>query len=161
LRSPLELNQCHLRHRLNLAKAEAPNLNLRGSYLRARLSARRLRVAHTLNLSTGFRCDGGVVLREAHVGGQLDCDEAVCSHAAARSYESSSRRDLQRSHIASTFDPSLRKSVKTARKQRRQDEITSMGAVTLACLTREACLVLLEVAELEMGQRRPGLVGQP
>jgi hypothetical protein len=80
LRCPLELNQCHLRRRLSLAKTEVPNLNLRGSYLRARLFARRLRVAHTLNLSTGFRCDGGVVLREAHIDGQLDCSEAVFSN---------------------------------------------------------------------------------
>src|SRR4051794_33877769 len=42
LRCPLELNQCYLRHRLNLAKTEVPNLNLRGTYLRTRLSARRL-----------------------------------------------------------------------------------------------------------------------
>ena len=26
LRCPLELNQCHLRHRLDLAKAEVPNI---------------------------------------------------------------------------------------------------------------------------------------
>jgi hypothetical protein len=31
LRWPLELNECHLLHRLDLAKAEAPNLSLRGS----------------------------------------------------------------------------------------------------------------------------------
>ena len=34
LRCPLELDQCYLRHRLDLAKAEAPNISLRGSYLR-------------------------------------------------------------------------------------------------------------------------------
>jgi hypothetical protein len=34
LRCPLELNQCHVYHRLDLAKAKVPNLNLRGSYLR-------------------------------------------------------------------------------------------------------------------------------
>src|SRR4051812_41815482 len=54
-RAALELNQCHLRHRLDLAKAEAPNLSLRGSYLRAQLSGRRLRLTHGLNLSSGFR----------------------------------------------------------------------------------------------------------
>jgi hypothetical protein len=43
LRCPLELNECHLLHRLDLAKAEAPNLSLRGSCLRSRLSARRIR----------------------------------------------------------------------------------------------------------------------
>jgi hypothetical protein len=43
LRWPLELNECHLLHRLDLAKAEAPNLSLRGSCLRSRLSARRIR----------------------------------------------------------------------------------------------------------------------
>jgi hypothetical protein len=31
LRCPLELNQCHLRHRLDLAKAEAPNRAFRTS----------------------------------------------------------------------------------------------------------------------------------
>jgi hypothetical protein len=76
LRCPLELFGCHLHHRLDLAKAEAPNINLRSSYLRCRLSARRLKVTHTLNLSSGFRCDRGVVLREAHIGGRLACSDA-------------------------------------------------------------------------------------
>jgi hypothetical protein len=34
LSCPLELTQCHLAHRLDLATAEAPSLSLRGSYLR-------------------------------------------------------------------------------------------------------------------------------
>jgi hypothetical protein len=59
LRCPLELSECHLRHRLDLAKAEAPNITLRGSYLQSRLSARQLRTAHTLNLTSGFHCDRG------------------------------------------------------------------------------------------------------
>ncbi|MBV8997161.1 MAG: hypothetical protein JO287_26485, partial [Pseudonocardiales bacterium] len=80
LRCPLELFECYLRYRLDLAKAEAANINLRGSYLRSRLSARRLRVAHTLNLSSGFRCDGAVVLRDAHIG-ELKCSEAIFTHA--------------------------------------------------------------------------------
>jgi hypothetical protein len=79
LRCPLELYQCYLHSRLDLAKAEAPNISLRGSYLRSRLSARRLRVIHTLNL-TRFRCDGGVALGEAHISGQLDCTGAVFSN---------------------------------------------------------------------------------
>jgi hypothetical protein len=73
---PLELSQCHIYHQLDLAKAEASNITLHGSYLR-RLSARRLRVAHTLNLSSGFCCDGGVDLRAAHISGQLNCRGAV------------------------------------------------------------------------------------
>jgi hypothetical protein len=72
---------CHLHHRLDLAKVEAPNINLRSSYLRCRLSARRLKVTHTLNLSSGFRCDRGVVLRDAHIGGRLDCGEAVFTNS--------------------------------------------------------------------------------
>ena len=76
LRCPLELNQCHVGHRLDLAKAEAPNVSLRGSHLQSRLSARRLQVAHTLNL-TGSRCEGGVALPAAHISGQLACTEAV------------------------------------------------------------------------------------
>jgi hypothetical protein len=83
LRCPLELYQCYLHCRLDLAKAEAPNISLRGSFLRSRLSARRLRVVHTLNL-TGFRCDGGVALGEAHISGLLDCDEAVFSNPNGR-----------------------------------------------------------------------------
>jgi hypothetical protein len=68
---------CYLHHRLDFAKAEVSSLSLQGSYLRARLSARQIQVARTLNLSTGFRCDGGVVLQRAHVGGQLNCTRAV------------------------------------------------------------------------------------
>jgi hypothetical protein len=79
LRCPLELYQCYLHCRLDLAKAEAPNISLRGSFLRSRLSARRLRVVHTLNLA-GFRCDGGIALDEAHINGQLDCADAVFSN---------------------------------------------------------------------------------
>lgn len=80
LRCPLELFECYLRYRLDLAKAEAANINLRGSYLRSRLSARRLRVAHPLNLSSGFRCDGALVLRDAHIG-ELMCSEAIFARA--------------------------------------------------------------------------------
>jgi hypothetical protein len=76
LRCPLGLHQCHLRCRLDLAKAEAPNISLRGSWLRSRLSARRLQVAHTLNLA-GFRCEGGVALGDAQIRGRLDCSGAV------------------------------------------------------------------------------------
>ena len=76
LRCPLELNQCHVGHRLDLAKAEAPNVSLRGSHLQSGLSARRLRVAHTFNL-IGSRCEGGVALSAAHISGQLFCVEAV------------------------------------------------------------------------------------
>ncbi|MGH3868125.1 MAG: hypothetical protein ACRDQ4_18780 [Pseudonocardiaceae bacterium] len=83
LHCPLELYQCYLHCRLDLAKAEAPDISLRGSYLRSRLSARRLRVVHTLNV-TGFRCDGGVALREAHISGHLDCAEAVFSNPDGR-----------------------------------------------------------------------------
>lgn len=75
LRCSLELSQCYLRHRLDLAKAEAPNISLQGSYLHSRLSARRLLVAHTLNLN-GLRCSGGIVLVEAHIRGQLNCATA-------------------------------------------------------------------------------------
>jgi hypothetical protein len=76
LKCPLELCRCHLAHRLHLAKAVVPNLSLRQSYLRSRLSARGLKVVHTLNL-TGFHCRGGVVLRDANIAGQLECAAAV------------------------------------------------------------------------------------
>jgi predicted membrane protein len=76
---PLELNQCHLRHRLDLAKAEVPNISLRGSYLQSPLSGRRMQVAQTFNL-TRFRCDGGVVLEEANISGRLICSEGVFSN---------------------------------------------------------------------------------
>jgi len=82
LRCPLELYQCYLRCRLDLAKMEAPNISLRGSFLRSRLSARRLRVIHTLNL-TRFRCDGGIALGEAPISGHLDWAEAVFSNPAS------------------------------------------------------------------------------
>ena len=78
LRCPLELNRCYLHHELHLAKAVVPNVNLRGSYLRSRLGARRLEVAYTPNLS-GCRCEGGVDVRDARVGGQLNCEEATLS----------------------------------------------------------------------------------
>ncbi len=80
LRCPLELNQCHLHHPLDLAKVEVRNLSLRGSYLRAGLSARQLQVTHTLNLSNGFRCDRRAVLRGARIGGSLDCRNATFTH---------------------------------------------------------------------------------
>jgi hypothetical protein len=51
--------------------------------LRSRLSARRLRVVHTLSL-TGFRCDGGIALGKAHISGQLDCAETIFSNPDGR-----------------------------------------------------------------------------
>ncbi len=76
---PLELYGCHLQWRLNLAKAQAPNISLRGSYLRSRFSGQRLQVANALNL-TGFKCDSGVSLRGAYVGDQFDCSHATFSN---------------------------------------------------------------------------------
>jgi hypothetical protein len=75
LRCPLELSQCRLRCKLDMAKTELTNLNLQGSY-RSGLSARRLHVSHTVNLR-GARCDGPAVFRQAHITGALDCTEAV------------------------------------------------------------------------------------
>ena len=77
LQCSLDLTHCYLRHQLSLSKADAPNVSLRGSYLRSRLAARGLRVSRTLNLSDGFRCDGGVVLRDAQIGTELSCNDAV------------------------------------------------------------------------------------
>ena len=50
LRCPIELYDCFLDGRLDLAKAKAPDISLWGSYLCQRLSARRLRLDHNLNL---------------------------------------------------------------------------------------------------------------
>ena len=77
LRCPLELYDCFLGGRLSLAKAKAPDISLRGSYLGQRLSARGLRLDHNLNLSGGFHCHGPVMLRDARIGGQLDCEGAT------------------------------------------------------------------------------------
>jgi hypothetical protein len=65
---------------LDLAKAKIPNLSLRGSYLHSRLSARRLQVAHTLDLSSRFHCQGAA-FPGAHIGGQLNCTEATFTNS--------------------------------------------------------------------------------
>jgi uncharacterized protein YjbI with pentapeptide repeats len=77
LRCPLELYECYLDGRLDLAKTEAPGISLRGSYLRQRLSARRLQLTQGLNLTGAFRCLGTVNLRDAQISGQLDCEGAT------------------------------------------------------------------------------------
>ena len=73
LECPFELYECYLAHEVNLAKAEAISISLRGSYLRRGLSARQLRVKYSVNLSRGFRCTGPVRLTAASIGGSLDC----------------------------------------------------------------------------------------
>ena len=50
LRCPMELYECYLGGRLDLAKSKAADISLRGSRLARRLSARRLRLDHNLNL---------------------------------------------------------------------------------------------------------------
>ena len=62
VRCPLELYGCYLGGRLDLAKAEASDISLRGSHLAQRLSARRMRLTGDLNLTDGFRCHGRVDL---------------------------------------------------------------------------------------------------
>ena len=84
MRCPLELYGCYLGGRLDLAKAEASDISLRGSHLAQRLSARRLRLTNGLNLTGGFRCHGRVDLRYGHVGGQLDCEGATLSNPGGR-----------------------------------------------------------------------------
>ena len=67
---------CHLRHRLDLAKAEAPSIILRGSYLRVRAFSPAVAADPSLNLERiPLRRWGR--LCEAHIGGQLDCTGAV------------------------------------------------------------------------------------
>jgi hypothetical protein len=77
---PLELYECYLGDPVDLAKADAPAISLRGSYLHRRLSGRGLRLERTLNLSRGFRCRGPVRLRGARIGGQLDLSGATLHH---------------------------------------------------------------------------------
>jgi hypothetical protein len=79
LRCPLELHDCFLGGRLDLAKAKAPDISLRGSYLGQPLSARGLHLDQTLNLK-GFHCHGSLKLAGAHIGGELDCDGARFSN---------------------------------------------------------------------------------
>jgi len=81
LRCPMELYECYLGGRLDLAKSEAADISLRGSLLACRLSARRLRLDHNLNLER-LACQGGVRLRGAHIGGQLSCDGATLTNEA-------------------------------------------------------------------------------
>jgi hypothetical protein len=83
-RCPLELYGCYLGGRLDLAKAEASDISLRGSHLAQRLSARRLRLTDDLNLTGGFRCHGRVDLRDGHIGGSLKCIGATLSNPGGR-----------------------------------------------------------------------------
>jgi hypothetical protein len=76
---PLELYGCHVSRPIDLANAVAVSINLRGSFLQKRLSARRLTVKHSLNLSRGFCCLGRVQLTGASIGGALDCSRGTIS----------------------------------------------------------------------------------
>jgi hypothetical protein len=76
LRCPLELRDCHVDANIELAMAEAPAISLAGSHLSGRFLGRQLTVTHTLDLSAGFRCDSGVELDDARIGGTLDCSES-------------------------------------------------------------------------------------
>ena len=80
VRCPLELYGCYLGGRLDLAKAEAPDISLRDSHLAQRLSVRQLRLTNNLNLTGGFRCHGRMDLRHGHIGGSLDCEGATLSN---------------------------------------------------------------------------------
>jgi hypothetical protein len=81
LTCPLELYECYLGDPLDLAKAEAPAISLRGSHLRRRLSGRGLHLQRTVNLSRGFHCQGPVQLRGARIRGQLDLSGGTIHHA--------------------------------------------------------------------------------
>lgn len=74
---PLELYECYVSGPIDLANAEAVSISLRGSFLRKRLSARRLQVKQSLNLSRGFQCLGSVRLTAASIGGALDCSRGT------------------------------------------------------------------------------------
>jgi hypothetical protein len=83
LRCPLELYECYLGGRLDLAKSEAADISLRGSHLARRMSARWLRLDHNLNLER-LDCRGGVRLPGAHIGGQLSCTGANLANDGGR-----------------------------------------------------------------------------
>lgn len=76
LRCPLDLRDCFLGGGIDLAKADAPQISLRGSVLRHGLSARQLRLKHNLNLSGGFTCQGKADLRRVYIGGSFEGERA-------------------------------------------------------------------------------------
>src|SRR5664280_2739865 len=81
LRCPMELYECYLGGRLDLAKSKAADISLRGSRLACRLSARRLRLDHNLNLER-LACQGGLSADGLTVGGQLSCAGATLTNEA-------------------------------------------------------------------------------
>jgi hypothetical protein len=83
LRCPMELYECYLGGRLDLAKSRAAGISLRGSHLACRLSARQLRLDHNLNLER-LDCRGGVRLPGAYISGQLNCGGAALTNEAGR-----------------------------------------------------------------------------
>ncbi|MFI0452678.1 hypothetical protein [Actinomadura sp. 6N118] len=76
LRYPLELYDCFIGGRVNLAKTDGIQISLRGSHLRQRFSGRDLKMKLSLNLSGGFCCLAQVDLRFGHLGGGLDATGA-------------------------------------------------------------------------------------
>lgn len=80
LRCPLELYRCYLGDAVDLAKAEAFDISLRGSRLEQGLSGYRLQLKHDLNLTDGFRCRSQLDLPGARIGGQLDLSGATLTN---------------------------------------------------------------------------------
>jgi hypothetical protein len=103
----LELNQCHLQHGLELAKAEATSISLQGSYLRSRLSARELRVVHTLNLSGGFRGFSTIDLRGARIGSRLYCNDATFGKVMLAGAEVGAGFSCAKSSFTNEYGPAL------------------------------------------------------
>lgn len=77
IRCPLELNTCTLGV-LILSKSQAMSINLRGSHVK-RISARELQIKGSLNMSGDFRCDSGITLLAARVGGSILADNCSLS----------------------------------------------------------------------------------
>ena len=65
----MELRDCYVGGRVNLACAVLPAVSFRGSELAKGLSARRLTVAHMLHLGDGFQSSGPVRLGFGEIGG--------------------------------------------------------------------------------------------
>jgi uncharacterized protein YjbI with pentapeptide repeats len=80
LRCALKLHQCRIIGELHLTKSRALDLSFSESFLRGNLEARRLLVDHDLDLSS-FKCEGQIVLTDAHVRGFLDCNRINISFA--------------------------------------------------------------------------------
>jgi hypothetical protein len=139
---PLKLNQCYFEKQPDLSESELPSLDLSRSRVPG-INASNSRIKGSVLLKEGFRSDGEVNLRVAHIEGNFECDGASLSNPPRNNPETGKLETGSGTALVAegaTFGGFvlMRQSQESGRKFQSEGEVSLLGAQITGDLDCEA-----------------------